>query len=522
MNTSQGQGGSSSGRVEPRTSGYDNGGRSEQSSHLRGMSDESAQHQMIRYPFSDTEESTDDLPRDASRQQGRGGDEDDSPRLQPADEAEDSEGCAEFALDEPDNALRNEQIIKSGFLMKKGERRRTWKRRWFVLRPTRLAYYKNEKEYELLKVINLADIHAIAEVELKKRRNVFGLVTRERTYYVQATSREDMEGWLRPMRQAHKLLRKPTEPRPILREASNPQPIVTEQHPSPDGLTGRMTASPPSANPPPEVPSKSEVLPDNTSQRSEVSHQGSVGTADSFLTGTTAPSTFSMQSTSVTDSIPSTILAYCPPSAPLARPAQSTNRPLPPSILRGSSYTSAGGLVASTSPTSATAPRSPPEEAMSAFSSTITATPVGPRHSEMSSSDEEADEENDSNDNIINDDKVVIQGYLEKRISNNYKKLTTQKGWKRRWFVLRNGRLFAYKNDGEYVVKRLIPLRSVLDVLEIDPQGKHHPYCFKVVLPKRQMVLCASSERELHKWVESLRQVHEIVRRHRPNKPVSE
>ncbi|KAI8826794.1 uncharacterized protein EV422DRAFT_485807, partial [Fimicolochytrium jonesii] len=72
-----------------------------------------------------------------------------------------------------------------------------WKNRWFVLRPSRLAYYHSEKEYELLKIIDLHDIHAIAEVELKKRSNVFGIVTRGRTFYVQAETTESMQDWMR-------------------------------------------------------------------------------------------------------------------------------------------------------------------------------------------------------------------------------------------------------------------------------------------------------------------------------------
>jgi len=43
------------------------------------------------------------------------------------------------------NTELNEKIIKSGYLKKKGEKRKVWKRRWFVLRSNRLSYYKNEK-----------------------------------------------------------------------------------------------------------------------------------------------------------------------------------------------------------------------------------------------------------------------------------------------------------------------------------------------------------------------------------------
>lgn len=41
--------------------------------------------------------------------------------------------------------MEGERLIKSGYLMKKGERRKTWKKRWFVLRTEKLAYYKDDK-----------------------------------------------------------------------------------------------------------------------------------------------------------------------------------------------------------------------------------------------------------------------------------------------------------------------------------------------------------------------------------------
>jgi len=41
--------------------------------------------------------------------------------------------------------LKLEKVIKAGYLLKKGEKRRTWKRRWFVLRATKMAVYKDDK-----------------------------------------------------------------------------------------------------------------------------------------------------------------------------------------------------------------------------------------------------------------------------------------------------------------------------------------------------------------------------------------
>ncbi|CAG8767011.1 11218_t:CDS:2, partial [Racocetra persica] len=110
--------------------------------------------------------------------------------------------------EEAQETLQHETLIKSGYLAKKQERRKVgnknWKRRWFVLRSTKLAYYKSEKEYELLRILDLNDIHAVAEVKLKNRTNVFGIVTPKRTYYVQAGSKRELDEWVNAINKVKK------------------------------------------------------------------------------------------------------------------------------------------------------------------------------------------------------------------------------------------------------------------------------------------------------------------------------
>lgn len=79
----------------------------------------------------------------------------------------------------------------------------TWKKRWFVLRPTRLSYYKNEKEYELLAIIQLQDITSIAHIPSTSRPLVFGLVTRSRTFYLQAPNEGLLQHWLNTLKETH-------------------------------------------------------------------------------------------------------------------------------------------------------------------------------------------------------------------------------------------------------------------------------------------------------------------------------
>ncbi|CAO3591358.1 unnamed protein product [Absidia cylindrospora] len=104
--------------------------------------------------------------------------------------------------------LQTEKACYSGYLLKKGEKRRTWKKRWFVLRTTKLAMYKDKKEYKLLRIIDLHDIHSVVQVTSKnKYRYVFAIITPKRMYYVQADDQHAMEGWFDAIDQAKEELR---------------------------------------------------------------------------------------------------------------------------------------------------------------------------------------------------------------------------------------------------------------------------------------------------------------------------
>ncbi|KAG0331943.1 hypothetical protein BG004_001450 [Podila humilis] len=100
--------------------------------------------------------------------------------------------------------LQEGQILKSGNLMKKGERIKIWKKKWFVLRTSKLAYYKDNKvdypnpiiEYELLRIIDIRDVHRAAEVLVKHKSHVFVILTPRRTFTVQAKNQLEMLEWI--------------------------------------------------------------------------------------------------------------------------------------------------------------------------------------------------------------------------------------------------------------------------------------------------------------------------------------
>jgi hypothetical protein len=64
--------------------------------------------------------------------------------------------------------------------------------------------------------------------------------------------------------------------------------------------------------------------------------------------------------------------------------------------------------------------------------------------------------------------------------------------------------LAYYEDDKEYSPHRIIPLHHIIDSLEIDPISKSKQYCFKIIIPKRSYVLCASTETDMDSWLNAL------------------
>jgi len=100
--------------------------------------------------------------------------------------------------------MNAEKIIESGYLYKRSTKLKSWKKRWFVLRGTKLAYYKNEKEYKLMSIIELNTIHRVGKVNVS-RPNVFGIVTLPRTYYVQGSNEEEVNKWIKSLNELIKI-----------------------------------------------------------------------------------------------------------------------------------------------------------------------------------------------------------------------------------------------------------------------------------------------------------------------------
>lgn len=70
--------------------------------------------------------------------------------------------------------------------------------------------------------------------------------------------------------------------------------------------------------------------------------------------------------------------------------------------------------------------------------------------------------------------------------------------------MLRTDTLAYYEDEKEYSPHRIIPLHHIIDSLEIDPVSKSKQHCFKIIIPKRSYVLCASTENDMDSWLNAL------------------
>ncbi|KAJ3324155.1 hypothetical protein HDV06_000696 [Boothiomyces sp. JEL0866] len=316
----------------------------------------------INYPFSDTEDSDEVHEEDHD-----------------SDEKEEVTKLEQF----------NEQPVISDYLKKKGERSR---------------------EYEILNIIPTNKIHSVAPIELKKKQFVFGIVTRERVFYLQAVDQVQMEKWVSHIKQFIE------------------QPLSRNPSHHDDG---------------------------------QISRKPSTTTQVSVLTVASSASQ------------PSPIPVEEHSGIPIVKKSESHVKFVEklPSLVE----------VKVTSPLSKSWGSNP----------------------SVDSSDEECPMSPVSPET----DSITCQGYLQK-----LKNIGGVKGWKKRWFVLRKGKLLYYKDQQEYEVRRILPLATVIDILDIDPilsKHKESQHCIKLVLAKRSWILCADTVEDQNRWLEALRKAHE-------------
>ncbi|KAK0132450.1 Differentially expressed in FDCP 6 [Merluccius polli] len=97
-------------------------------------------------------------------------------------------------------------VLKEGYLWKKGQLRRNWKERWFTLRPSSLAYYTGEDRRECQGNITL-DGNCCVEVlpDRDGKRCMFCLKTLSKSYEMSASDTKQRQEWTTAIQTAIRL-----------------------------------------------------------------------------------------------------------------------------------------------------------------------------------------------------------------------------------------------------------------------------------------------------------------------------
>ncbi|WVQ65999.1 uncharacterized protein L199_004177 [Kwoniella botswanensis] len=416
--------------------------------------------------------------------------ENENEEVESASEAEEEQGLQK--------GMEGERVVKSGYLWKKQERRKAWKKRWFVLRTEKLAYYKDEKEYSLKKVIDLHEVHTVAPVTVKKHPHSFGIVTPKRTFFAKASHQDDMEEWVRAINGVRRKLSEREEEERMKREKSE-----HHQHQQ------KSSSIPIPSN---RERSTSEHVIDTTSPGTSVATSGSYFVNRPNQQGVASPQAIHAAG-QVSPSLASG--GVIPPSSPmdttnsLASQMAKMSIPNPRTTSAQSvhSYTqaqSSSGLMAGRSPSTATPVQSsrsvsgpaPSTTARREPSTSSIASSIPPGTGDRSmalnlqssgiasgsnqfvvSSEDEDDIDlaeasqgrsvNDATQSLpstpIDPTKVILSAYLMKRSKGRGRKV-----WRKRWFVLTSQGVTYTKSHMDTKALRFIPLTSVLDALEVD------------------------------------------------------
>ncbi|XP_007892313.1 differentially expressed in FDCP 6 homolog [Callorhinchus milii] len=99
-----------------------------------------------------------------------------------------------------------EDVLKQGYLWKKGQLRRNWTERWFILKPNLISYYASEDRKEKKGSISL-DRNCCVEVlsDRDGKRCMFCVKTINRTYEMSASDTKQRQEWTTAIQTAIRL-----------------------------------------------------------------------------------------------------------------------------------------------------------------------------------------------------------------------------------------------------------------------------------------------------------------------------
>ncbi|KAG0250052.1 hypothetical protein DFQ27_009645 [Actinomortierella ambigua] len=419
----------------------------------------------------------------------------------------DSDAEAEAEIGTSRDTLHEGQIVKSGYLAKKGERLKIWRKRWFVLRTSKFAYYKDSKEYELLRIVDLRDIHRAAEVESKNKVGVFVLITPKRTFTLQAENAAAMHAWIDAINSAKAQYEMnsssdidtfvDTTPQSVNveqqqrpgwnRQGSNNQLIVKRLEPTPLSLSDPGLLSSGARSGPPSA------LASPVSPGPRISFQPNLPKSSGISQG--------LQQSHSAGFVP---VAQHPSSLATNAGLAHNSAPAPKDDVAGI-VTGTQGIRISTSPKREDGSEYPPNSYSSNHSfNHMPGTPSSPGCYSNSERYGCAEANASSEEEEIGDDPIVVEaGRVAAEANAPGSGIVTTEQMESQ--VIRQGYLLKMNSKyKEYQPHGIIPLSTIIDSLQGDPISKSKQYCMRIVTAKRTFVCCAPDEDTLLQWLDAL------------------
>ncbi|TKA23526.1 hypothetical protein B0A50_07104 [Salinomyces thailandicus] len=352
-----------------------------------------------------------------------------------------------------------DRVLKSGEVLKRTRKTKSWKPVFIVLRPNLISMYRDKEETKLRHQIDLSDLTAVARQKdpRRKEKHVFGLFMPSRNYHLEAGSDRDAQEWVELIRRQARMDADEEElylASPGGASSHTYQGFgrsidenISPPHDDRGGYTSSdadvLSNSQPlsqtrqrgSANFSARRPSHNEYSGADHGSYSDFSDSGMQAARMSALSLSNAsrPSTSSHQQQ-----------AHFLYGQSSARPSMATRNP-----------SQASGLGMSHDSSKSAAVQSPTD-----------------------------------------DERVIYHGWI-------YLLRTTSgvRKWKKIWMVLRPRALALYKNEEEYTALLIVPFHTVIDAVEIDPISRSKTSCMQLISQERSYRFCALDEESLARWL---------------------
>ena len=85
---------------------------------------------------------------------------------------------------------------KDGYLVKRGEIVKNWKKRWFVVQSDQMAYYVSKDSTKPQKIWDLKTLLKVEECSCENKKNSFCLMFVDRTMFCEAETPIQVEEWI--------------------------------------------------------------------------------------------------------------------------------------------------------------------------------------------------------------------------------------------------------------------------------------------------------------------------------------